>query len=61
VAVQGQTLLRDLDVSGEAGGPRRGLVKEFHDILVGKELTVSLTPVEGEAVLSGVEVVAEGW
>jgi hypothetical protein len=65
VALQGQRVLEDLDVSGEAGGPARGLVKEFGNILVGSALTVTLTPDETaavpESVLCGVEVVAEGW
>jgi outer membrane protein assembly factor BamB len=65
VALQGQRVLEGLDVSAEAGGPARGLVKEFRDILAGTALTVTLTPDETaaapESVLCGVEVVAEGW
>ena len=65
VAVQGKTLLRGLDVSREAGGPNRGLVKEFMGVKVGKELTIDLRLLIGsavkESVLSGVEMVAEGW
>jgi outer membrane protein assembly factor BamB len=65
VALQGQRVLEGLDVSAEAGGSARGLVKEFSDILAGSALTVTLTPDKtaavSEPVLCGVEVVAEGW
>jgi hypothetical protein len=61
VAVQGRTLLKGLDVSAEAGGPNRGLVKEFKGVRVRGELKVTLTPGRGEPVLCGVEVIAEGW
>jgi hypothetical protein len=65
VALQGELVLNDLDVSAEAGGPGRGLVREFHDVVVDRELTVTLMA-EGTAavpvtVLCGVEVQAEGW
>ncbi len=61
VALQGQTVLRAFDVSREAGGPLRGVVREFRGVVVQKELTVTLTPADGAAppVLSGVEIVAE--
>ena len=65
VKLQGKTMLSGLDVSKEAGGPGRGLVKEFKGVMVGKELTINLRPAEVSAVkaavLSGVEVIAEGW
>jgi hypothetical protein len=41
------------------------LVREFQGVEVGRELTVTLTPDAGASVpvtvLSGVEVLAEGW
>jgi hypothetical protein len=65
VALQGEPVLRDLDVSAEAGGPGRGLVKEFPHIRADRELTLTLTPDKTAAVagtvLCGVEVLAEGW
>jgi outer membrane protein assembly factor BamB len=65
VKVQGKTLLRGLDVSREAGGSNRGLVKEFKGVVVGKELVIDLRPMDGSAVkipvLSAVEVLADGW
>jgi outer membrane protein assembly factor BamB len=65
VALQGRKVLSGLDVSDEAGGPGRGLVKEFHDVLIDRDLTVRLTPDAAapvpETVLCGIEVTAEGW
>jgi outer membrane protein assembly factor BamB len=63
VALQGRPVLKDFDISQEAGGPNRTLVKEFKGIKVAKELTVTLTPSDPASVpvLCGVEVRAEGW
>jgi outer membrane protein assembly factor BamB len=64
VAMQGRRVLENLDVSQEAGGPARGLVKEFKGVKVSRDLTLTLTPADpsgARPVLSGVEVVAEGW
>lgn len=63
VAVQGETVLPRFDVSSAAGGPRRGVVREFRGVRATGDLTVQLTPCRDtavpETVLSGVEVVAE--
>jgi outer membrane protein assembly factor BamB len=62
VNVQGQTLLHDFDISREAGGQWRGVVKEFKGVKVGKDLTVTLTPTgdgKNGPVLCGVEAVEE--
>jgi outer membrane protein assembly factor BamB len=65
VFVQGRQVLTDFDISKEAGGPARALVKEFKGIKVTTELTVTLTPAgccpDSEPVLCGIEIVAEGW
>jgi outer membrane protein assembly factor BamB len=65
VALQGQTVLTGLDVSAAAGGPGRGLVKECHGVLADHDLTVRLSPDPEapvqETVLSGIEILAEGW
>ena len=62
---KGKVVLPALDVSREAGGPGRAVVREFKGVRVGRELTVTLTPDADAAVpvpvLSGVEVLAEGW
>jgi outer membrane protein assembly factor BamB len=65
VALQGRRVLHGLDVSSEAGGPGRGLVKEFHGVEIGAELTVTVRPDpsagSAETVLCGVEVLPDGW
>ena len=47
-----------------AGGPGRGLVTEFKGVKVCRDLTLRLTaadPIGPLPVLSGIEIVAEGW
>ena len=44
VLLQGKTVLRDLDVVKEAGGPNRVLAKTFQGILAGNDLTIQLSP-----------------
>lgn len=65
VDVQGQEVLAKLDVAKEAGGRNRSLVKELAGIEVQDRLLIELTPdaqsKERAAVLSGVEIQAEGW
>ncbi|MFW6158045.1 MAG: PQQ-binding-like beta-propeller repeat protein, partial [Planctomycetota bacterium] len=66
VALQGRRVLKGFDVCRAAGGPRRGIVREFKGVQVLDDLVISLTPRAGGGralgpVLSGVEVVAEGW
>ena len=65
VSVQGRMALRGLDVVQEAGGSNRALVKEFSGIEVKDRLVVELTPDAAKAipsaVLSGIEIQAEGW
>jgi hypothetical protein len=63
VRVQGQTMIEELDVSAEAGGPNRVLMKGLPAVRVGRELTISLTPTSASPiqapVLCGVEIVAK--
>ena len=60
VSLQGKQVLSKLDIVGEAGGRMRSLVKELQAVPVDGALTVALTPVAGETILCGVEVIAEG-
>lgn len=60
VALQGREVLANLDVSAEAGGAMRGLVKRFEGVRVDKELTIAFTPIRGEPVVSGVRIEREG-
>jgi outer membrane protein assembly factor BamB len=59
VAIQGQRVIEKLDIVAAAGAPLTVLTREFRNIRPGAALTVELTPVKGEPVLSGVELVAD--
>jgi outer membrane protein assembly factor BamB len=59
VQLQGETQLRRLDVSQQASGPGRGVVREFRGVLVRRDLVITLVPVVGEPVLSGVEIIQD--
>jgi outer membrane protein assembly factor BamB len=64
VALQGQTVLQALDVCRAAGGPWRGLVREYRGVKVAKDLIITFTPHSSKdrgPVLCGVAVIAEGW
>ena len=62
VRLQGKTVEPKLDVSAAAGGPRRGLVREYRGVLAAEALKLELLPTNGPApILSGIEIVAEGW
>ncbi|MCL4191316.1 MAG: hypothetical protein KJZ87_06190, partial [Thermoguttaceae bacterium] len=61
VVLQGQTVLRDLDVVAESGGAMREVVKSLPRIAIADRLTVELRPKSSrEPVLSGIEIAAEG-
>ncbi len=57
VKLQGNTVLTNLDVANETGGPRRELVKTFNNIRIADKLDVDFTPGTGEPMLSGVELI----
>jgi malectin (di-glucose binding ER protein) len=59
VAIQGNQVLKDLDVVREAGGPRRSLVREFKGVKATEKLQVALSASRGKTLLCGVEVLAE--
>ena len=63
--VQSAVKLPSFDVVQEAGGRNRALIKEFTGVDIGENLLVELTPLPGSkvqsTVLSGVEVLPEGW
>lgn len=60
VAVDGRDVITGLDVAREAGGPLRGIVKEFPAIRAKKELTVSFRTRLSQPILCGLEVAEEG-
>ncbi len=59
VAVNGKTALRDFDVTKEAGGPRRVVVKEIRG-LSAAPLTVTFGARKGEPLICGIEVIPSG-
>jgi len=59
VSLQGRQVLGEFDMVREAGGPLREIVKEFVGVKVGSELVVTLTPLRGEPVICGIEVIRE--
>ena len=65
VRVQGKPALVALDVARESGGQNRSLVKEIAGVEVSDRLVIQLAPdknaKEQAAVLSGLEIQAEGW
>ena len=58
VNLQGQQVLKDFDVVKAAGGPMRGVIKEFKGIQAGTKLVVAFTPGKSKPVISGIEVVS---
>lgn len=59
VTLQGMEVLKDLDVVQSAGGPDRGLVKQF-TVPAAKELQLTMSAKKGTTVLCGIEVFAGG-
>jgi len=63
IELQGQEVLRDLDIAKEAGGGYRTLIKEFTGVEVAGDLRLRLVPAAGAQVrvpiLCGLEIVAE--
>lgn len=57
VAIQGRKVLERFDVSREAGGDLRGIVKEFGGIKADEQIVVSFTNHVGETCLSGLQIV----
>jgi outer membrane protein assembly factor BamB len=58
ISLQGKEVAQRLDVVKEAGGSNRAVVKEFRGIGVKDDLTVTLTPLVGKSILSGIEITA---
>jgi alpha-tubulin suppressor-like RCC1 family protein len=58
VKLQGSTVLTNLDVTAEAGGPRRELIKEFR-VGISTALDIDFVRTAGEPMLSGVELMAD--
>jgi len=63
IYIQGIKALRNFDIVKESGGINRAIVKEFKGIPVKKELDLMLEPSNKNSVpiISGIEILAEGW
>ena len=63
VTIQGQQVLTSFDIFKEAGAPNRTVVKEFKNINIGNDLTLTFEPSDpakkSVPIISGIEVVAE--
>ena len=59
VRLEGREVLKDFDVVKAAGGPLRGIVREFSGIAAGGRLKMSLLPKVSAPVISGIEVINE--
>jgi len=64
VSLQGRRVLEGFDITKEAGGANRAVVKEFKGIGIKDDLKVTLTPAGttgAEPLLNGIEIIAEDW
>jgi len=65
VAIQGETVLADLDILRDAGGKNAALIKEFTGVEGSDQILIGLSPKGNRAdagmapVISGVEIVEE--
>jgi hypothetical protein len=58
VAIQGRQVLRSFDIAQHAGSEGRGIVREFSGINAARNLTLTLTPLMGQPVICGIEVLS---
>jgi hypothetical protein len=61
VALQGEKVIEQFDVAAEAGGTKRTVTKEFRNIKVKDELKVDFTGIKNKPVISGIEIVMDGY
>lgn len=59
VSLQGKRVIGKLDIVKQTGGVQRTLVREFKQVQIGNDLTIDLTPLHGQTILSGVEILRE--
>ena len=59
IKVQNDTVIDNFDIVSEAGKTDREIVKSFAGIKAGKSLKIDLTPVKGNTILSGIELIQE--
>jgi hypothetical protein len=59
VSLQGEKVLQDLDIAGEAGGPRRVIAKQFSRVEVDGSLRIDFAGGDKPPVISGIEIVMD--
>ncbi|MFC1479247.1 malectin domain-containing carbohydrate-binding protein, partial [Planctomycetota bacterium] len=59
VSIQGKKVLPGFDIIKSAGGAGQGIMKEYKGINVNDQLTIVFKASEGEALVCGVEIIAE--
>ncbi len=59
VSLQGNEVIRNLDILAQTGVPNAGLIKEFRSIRAADTLSVSLLAKVGRTLLCGIELIAE--
>lgn len=59
IRIQNQTVAENFDIVAEAGKTNKEIIKTFSGIRAGKELKIELTPVKGNTILSGIELIQE--
>ena len=59
IRLQDETLIENLDIAREAGKCDKEIVKSFTGIIAGKTLKIDLVPVNGNTILSGIELIHE--
>ena len=59
VSLQGEKVLEDFDIAGEAGGPRRVIAKQFSRVRVDGSLRIDFAGGDMPAVISGIEIVMD--
>jgi beta-galactosidase len=58
VAIQGRQVLNSFDIAQHAGSGGNSIVREFRPIKATASLTLTLTPLIGQPVICGIEVLA---
>ena len=59
VRIQNETVLENFDIVKEAGKNNKEVIRTFTGIKAGKNLKIDLTPVRGNTLLSGIELIQE--
>lgn len=59
IGIQDQSVLNNFDIAGEAGKADKEVIKSFSGIRAGKTLKINLSPVKGNTIISGIEIIQE--